>query len=103
VTDTIELEVAYAPSGNASVIPLTVTPGTTVEAVIRQSGILEQHPEIDITTQALGIFAKTCQLSDIPVAGDRLELYRPLMADPKEVRRRRADLARARKQATKNL
>jgi putative ubiquitin-RnfH superfamily antitoxin RatB of RatAB toxin-antitoxin module len=69
-------------------LQLNVEPGSTVADVLRKSGIKQQYPELD--TLAVGIFAKTVSRDTIVQSGDRLELYRELIIDPKESRRQRA-------------
>jgi putative ubiquitin-RnfH superfamily antitoxin RatB of RatAB toxin-antitoxin module len=64
--------------------------GTTVEAAIIASGLLARFPDISLSTNAVGIFGKVCELSQVLKAGDRVEIYRPLVHDPKEARRQRA-------------
>lgn len=84
------VEVAYAASSRQEVIELTVRPGASVEQVIRESGLLERFPEIDLARNRVGIFGEIAGLCDPVRDGDRVEIYRPLLADPKEARRRRA-------------
>lgn len=84
------VEVAYAMPSRQEVIELTVRPGATVEQVIRESGLLERFPEIDLARSRVGIFGEIAGLLDLVRDGDRVEIYRPLLADPKEARRRRA-------------
>jgi putative ubiquitin-RnfH superfamily antitoxin RatB of RatAB toxin-antitoxin module len=68
---------------------MDVPDDSSVEQAIQRSGILKRFPEIDLTTQKVGIFGKLVKL-DAPVKeGDRIEIYRPIIADPKTVRRRR--------------
>jgi putative ubiquitin-RnfH superfamily antitoxin RatB of RatAB toxin-antitoxin module len=86
----IPVEVAYARSDRQQVIPLQVATGSTLEQAIRQSRILEQFPEIDLASARVGIFGKLQTLNTVLRAGDRLEIYRPLLADPKQVRKQRA-------------
>lgn len=86
----MRVEVAYATSEKQVVIPLEVAAGTTLEAALRQSGILEQFEEIDIANAKVGIFAKAAALDAVLQPGDRVEIYRPLIADPKEARKKRA-------------
>jgi len=62
--------------------------GASVREAIEQSAVLMRHPDIDL--ERVGIWGRRCALDDTVRAGDRIELYRPLTADPKEVRRRRA-------------
>ena len=90
----IELEVVYALPEAQSVLDVSVPPGTTVEQAIRRSGILERFPEIDLSSNPVGIFSRKVSLQDPVSAGDRIEIYRPLSIDPKAARRRRAALAR---------
>jgi putative ubiquitin-RnfH superfamily antitoxin RatB of RatAB toxin-antitoxin module len=87
---TWRVEVAYATPVRQEIIEVSVRPGTTVEQVIRASGVLERFPEIDLTRQHVGIFGETARLQDAVHDGDRVEIYRPLLADPKEARRTRA-------------
>ena len=84
------VEVAYATPVRQEVIEVSVRPGATLEQVIHASGMLARFPEIDLTRQRVGIFGETARLQDAVHDGDRVEIYRPLVADPKEVRRQRA-------------
>ena len=86
----IEVEVAYARPDAQVIISLRVAGGTTVEAAIRASGILERFPEIDLGRHRVGVFGKLAERDRTLEAGDRVEIYRPLAADPKAARRRRA-------------
>ncbi len=93
--DLIAVEVAYALPQVQRLISVDVPPGSTIGEAIRASGILQAFPEIDLDRQRVGVFGKLVAI-DTPVrAGDRIEIYRPLKADPKEVRRQRAAKARA--------
>jgi len=84
------VEVAYALPEEQVVIPLSVEGGTTLEQAIARSGVLEQFPDIDLGENKVGIFGKLAK-RDTPLReGDRVEIYRPLIADPKEVRKQRA-------------
>ena len=84
------VEVAYATPVRQEIIEVSVPPGTTVEQVIHASGMLARFPEIELTRQRVGIFGETARLQDAVHDGDRVEIYRPLVADPKEARRLRA-------------
>jgi putative ubiquitin-RnfH superfamily antitoxin RatB of RatAB toxin-antitoxin module len=64
---------------------------STVEQLIRSSGILQRFPEIDLDTQKVGIFGRLVKLDTVPREGDRIEIYRPITADPRTVRRRAMD------------
>ena len=91
----ISVQVVYALADEQTLITLEVAPGSDVEAVIRQSGVLDRHPEIDLTTASVGIFALLVELDQPVSAGDRIEIYRPLQVDPKAQRRERAQRQRA--------
>lgn len=93
-TEPIEVEVAYALSEAQTVLTVSVPAGASVEQAIRRSGILERFPEIDLSSNPVGIFSRKARLQDRVSAGDRIEIYRPLRIDPKTARRRRAALAR---------
>lgn len=88
--DFIAVEVAYARPEVQVIIPLKVRRGTTLEEAVKQSGILERFPEIDLKTNKVGVFGKLGKPHAVLKAGDRVEVYRALIADPKEVRRKRA-------------
>lgn len=87
------IEVAYARPESQVIIEVPVAPHITARQAIETSGILQQFPEIDLAINKVGIFGKLTQLDSELVAGDRVEIYRPLIADPKEARRRRAKAA----------
>jgi len=89
-TKKMRIEVAYAKPQEQVILALDLTEGATAEAAIRQSGILERFPEIDLAQNTVGIFGKACKLDHPLRPGDRVEIYRPLLADPKESRRKRA-------------
>jgi putative ubiquitin-RnfH superfamily antitoxin RatB of RatAB toxin-antitoxin module len=88
--DRIAVEVAYALPDRQVILVVDVVPGATLEDAIRGSGILEQYPDIDLAVNKVGVFGKLGKLGDVLHAGDRVEIYRPLIADPKQVRRQRA-------------
>ncbi len=88
-SETMRVEVAYARPDKQVILAIDVMPGTTAEQAIDASGILEQFPEIDLGTNKMGIFGKLSKPITELKAGDRVEIYRPLIADPKEVRRKR--------------
>ena len=87
---TVNIEVAYALPDKQQVISVQVSQGTTIEQAIQLSGILEQFPQIDIAKNKLGIFGKLKKADVVVREGDRVEIYRPLIADPKVVRKQRA-------------
>lgn len=86
----IKVEVAYARPDAQVIIPLDVRAGTTMEEAIRYSGIQERFPEIDLAVNKVGVFGKLGKLGAVLREGDRVEIYRALLADPKEVRKQRA-------------
>lgn len=92
------VEVAYATPLRQEVIEVVIRPGASIEQVIRESGLLERFPEIDLARSQVGIFGEIASLRDPVRDGDRVEIYRPLLADPKEARRRRAARRASRKQ-----
>lgn len=87
---TIPVEVAFAQPDRQLLIPLRVPAGTNAGEAIHLSGILERFPEIDLSRNRIGVFGRLCAPERVLEAGDRVEIYRPLTADPKEVRRRLA-------------
>lgn len=97
MTERIGVEVAYARPERQQIIALKVAPGTTAAQAVACSGILEQFPELDRAALKLGIFSKPVRPDTALREGDRVEIYRPLLADPKEVRRRRAESGKAMK------
>lgn len=96
----IEIEVAYALPEKQTLLKLKVPEGTLAQAAIEQSGILDIHPEVDLAAQKIGIFSKAIKLDTVLRARDRVEIYRPLIADPKAVRRQRAEAGKAMKKGT---
>ncbi|HEV2611255.1 MAG TPA: RnfH family protein [Noviherbaspirillum sp.] len=92
----ISVQVCYATPDRQFLRGLTVADGTTLHEVIRQSGVLDEIPEIDLSVLQVGVFGKRRSLEDVARNGDRVEIYRPLIADPKDSRRRRADKKAAR-------
>lgn len=89
-TNHILVEVAYAKPKTQVIIPLTVEKGTTIEQAIKLSGVLDMFPEIDLAVNRVGIFSKLGKLEQTLREKDRVEIYRKLIADPKEVRKQRA-------------
>jgi uncharacterized protein len=88
--DAMTVEVAYALPDRQLILQQQAVADATIESVIRASGILLQFPEIDLAQNQVGVFGKLAKLSDTLHPGDRIEIYRPLIADPKEVRKKRA-------------
>ena len=88
--DTAHIQLCYALPEQAVVIDLDIELGCTLEQAIGQSGLLTQFPEIDLRHNKIGIYGKLKPLDTVLRDGDRIEIYRPLQADPMESRRRRA-------------
>ena len=88
----MQVEVVYATAEQQWLLAVEVAPGTTLREAVRLSGIAEQVPGLDVDACPLGIFGKVVNeaAQQTVVEGDRIELYRPLLVDPKEVRKQRA-------------
>ncbi len=84
------VEVAYALPNEQIIMPIKVNTETTAEQAIMASGIIKKYPEIDLNMNKIGIFGKLVKLDTELRHLDRVEIYRPLIADPKEVRKQRA-------------
>ncbi|MBC3916206.1 RnfH family protein [Undibacterium sp. CY18W] len=84
------VQVCYASTSTISLLDVLVDPQATLIQVIQQSGIMQLHPEIDVNIFKVGVFGKLKTLDAHLHPGDRVEIYRPLVADPMEARRRRA-------------
>jgi putative ubiquitin-RnfH superfamily antitoxin RatB of RatAB toxin-antitoxin module len=93
MSESIAIEVVYALPEKQSLLSVMVPPETTVKQALEQSGLLTMHQDIDLNENKVGIWYKTTKLDTIVKAGDRIEVYRPLIADPKEVRKKRAQKA----------
>ncbi|MBJ9838447.1 RnfH family protein [Citrobacter freundii] len=87
----IVVEVAYALPEKQYLQSVTLQQGATVEEAIRASGLLELRTDIDLSKNKVGIYSRPVKLADVLQDGDRVEIYRPLIADPKELRRQRAE------------
>jgi hypothetical protein len=86
----ITVEVAYALPHEQLIVPVKMQVGSTAENAIYASGIIKKFPEIDLAVNKIGIFGKATKLDTVLRHLDRVEIYRPLIADPKEVRKQRA-------------
>ncbi|MFP2507481.1 RnfH family protein [Buttiauxella gaviniae] len=89
----IKVEVVYALPEKQYLLKVRLAQGSTVEQAIAASGILELRTDIDLAKNKVGIFSRQVKLTDAVNDGDRVEIYRPLIADPKELRRQRAEKA----------
>ena len=87
----MRVEVVYALPSEQPILQVFLAEGATVEDAIRASGVLDAHPDIDLAKNKVGIFSKLVKLDEAVRDRDRVEIYRPLIADPKEVRRKRAE------------
>lgn len=97
MSDKINIEVVYALPDEQILLRQSVPTGTTVAEAVLASGLLDKHPEIDLALNKLGIFGKLSKADAVVRDRDRIEIYRPLIADPKEVRRKRAEEGKAMK------
>lgn len=91
----IQVEVAYARLDAQALLSVTGDPGITVREAIDRSGVLMRFPEIDLAINKVGIFGKLAKLDQPLVSGDRVEIYRPLIADPTAQRQKRAAAGKA--------
>lgn len=90
MSKTIPVEVAYALPAQQMILKLQVAEGATAEQAVLASGITQKFPEIDLTQSKMGVFGKLVKPDTVLREKDRVEIYRPLIADPKEVRKQRA-------------
>lgn len=86
----LRIEVVYAMPDEQELVNLRLPAGSTLKQALEASGLLDKYPEIDIAKNKFGIFAKLSKLDALLRDQDRVEIYRPLIADPKEVRKQRA-------------
>lgn len=86
----ITVEVCYAHPEKQELVQLRIESGATLKQAIEESGILARVPAIGLDKNKVGVFGKICSLDRVLREGDRVEIYRPLIADPKELRRQRA-------------
>jgi len=97
MNENINVEVVYALPHEQTLLRVQVAAGCTVLEAIHLSGILLQYPNIDLTKSKLGIFGKLIKPETILREQDRIEIYRPLLADPKEIRRQRTEAGKVMK------
>jgi putative ubiquitin-RnfH superfamily antitoxin RatB of RatAB toxin-antitoxin module len=97
----IEIEIVYGVPQKQEILVVTVDEGCTVEQAIMASGISNLFTEIDLAIHKVGIWNKVVKLETVLKNLDRIEIYRPLLADPKEVRKRRAEKAKEEGRANK--
>lgn len=87
----IRVEVVYALPERQYLRTVKLEAGSTVEQAIAASGLLALRKDIDLKSNKVGVYSRPVKLADIITDGDRIEIYRPLIADPKELRRQRAE------------
>jgi uncharacterized protein len=90
MAESIQVEVTYAKPERQDIISLKLPEGSTIQQVIEASGLLQRNPEIELAKAKVGIYGKLNRMDTVVRARDRVEIYRPLIADPKEVRKQRA-------------
>lgn len=90
MAEMIQVQVCYALRDKQELVNLKLSEGATVQQALEASGLLAKHPEIDLKKNKFGIFAKLSKVDTVLRDRDRIEIYRPLIADPKEVRKQRA-------------
>jgi putative ubiquitin-RnfH superfamily antitoxin RatB of RatAB toxin-antitoxin module len=90
----LSIEVCYALPDGQTLIPIELPEGATVQQALDASGILQRFPQIDLTQQKVGVFGKLKSLDTALVDHDRVEIYRPLIVDPKAARQRRVEKTR---------
>ncbi|MBN9421551.1 MAG: RnfH family protein [Candidatus Accumulibacter sp. 66-26] len=90
MSETLSIEVIYALPHKQEIVALKLPQGATARQAIEASGLLQKYPEIDLAKNKLGVFAKLTKPDAALRDKDRVEIYRPLIADPKEVRKQRA-------------
>lgn len=87
----IAVEVVYALPEKQYLFSVSIAEGSTVEQAIKASGLLDLRTDIDLSNNKVGVFSRPVKLHDEVNCGDRIEIYRPLIADPKDLRRQRAE------------
>lgn len=87
---TFKVEVVYANAQDYELLEIQVAPGQTAEGAIHESGILQRFPEINLEESEIGIFSQKVAFDYVLEPGDRVEIYRSLLIDPKDRRRQRA-------------
>jgi uncharacterized protein len=90
MAEMLKVEVCYALADKQELVAVTVPDGAPLQQALEASGLLAKHPEIDLKKNKFGIYAKLSKLDSLLRDRDRVEIYRPLIADPKEVRKQRA-------------
>jgi putative ubiquitin-RnfH superfamily antitoxin RatB of RatAB toxin-antitoxin module len=102
-SDRIKIEAVYAMPDEQTLLKLEVPAGSTIADALKHCGLLEKFPEISLEKGKFGIFGKLSKIDTVLREKDRIEIYRPLIADPKEVRRKRAEEGKAMKKGGGDL
>lgn len=89
-TASINVQVVYALPDRQDMVSIKLAAGSTLQRAVEVSGLLQKYPEIDTASGVFGIYARICSPDTVLRDSDRIEIYRPLIADPKEVRRKRS-------------
>lgn len=98
MAETIRVEVVYALPDHQELVRLELAAGATAQDAVEASGLLEKYPDIEVGGRnKLGIYAKLAKADSVLRDRDRVEIYRPLIADPKTVRKQRAEKGKAMK------
>jgi uncharacterized protein len=90
----LSVEVCYALPDEQALIPVELPEGATVQQALDASGVLQRYPQIDLGKQKVGVFGKVKPLDAVLADHDRVEIYRPLIVDPKTARQRRVEKTR---------
>lgn len=90
MADSINIEVAYARPERQEIVAIKLPAGSNLQQAVEASGLLQRYPEIELAKAKVGIYGKLARLDTALREKDRVEIYRPLIADPKEVRKQRA-------------
>ena len=90
----LSIEVCYAQPGEEALLAIELPEGATVRQALEASGILERFPQINLARQKVGVFGKLKPLNAVLADHDRVEIYRPLLVDPKAARQRRVEKTR---------
>lgn len=102
-SESLSIEIAFALPHRQELVHVQLPAGSTVQQAIEASGLMQKYSEIDLKRNKVGVFGKLSKL-DAPLRDrDRVEIYRPLIADPKEVRKKRADEGKAMKKGGGDL
>lgn len=97
MADLLNIDVVYAKPERQELVQIKLAPGSTLKQAVEASGLLQRYPELDADKLKLGVYGKISKPDAVLRDRDRVEVYRPLIADPKEVRKKRAEEGKAMK------